>query len=191
MHLDDRMVLRHIAFYEAAILWQLPGRVHLLSASLYRLGDANYALGEALGVFPIDVRRWARDFLPMLPSMPLPADLLRPLNTEYHIVAHRNRYSVKQVRRPIRRPPAPDPAGAGEHIFLREPEEWRDLHQQAANEMAAFIDEATRGLGDEPSTSDTVRSVLVHLQDRADIRECVHGLGGSVDHWRNLLSTST
>ena len=190
-NLDDRAVLRRIAFYEAAILWQLPSRVHLLSACLYRLGDASYPLAETLGLFAIDVRRWARDFLPMLTFMPLPADLLRPLNTEYQIVADRNRYSVRQVRRPIRWPPTPEPAGEGQHIFLKEPDEWNDLHRRAANEMIALINEATRGLGDEPSSSCAVRSVLMHLLDYADIQECVGGLRESVGRWRNLLSTDT
>ena len=190
-NLDDRVVLRLIAFYEAHILWQLPSRVHLLSACLYRLGDASYPLAEALGVFAIDVRRWARDFLPMLPFMPLPEDLLRPLNTEYQIVANRNGYSVRQVRRPIIRPPIPGPVEEGQHIFFEEPDEWNDLHQQAANEMIALINEATRGLGDEPSTIGTVRSVLMHLLDYAHIQECVGGLSGSVDRWINLLSTDT
>ncbi len=190
-NLDDRVVLRLIAFYEAHILWQLPSRVHLLSACLYRLGDASYPLAEALGVFAIDVRRWARDFLPMLPLMPLPADLMRPLNTEYQIVANRNSYWVTQVRRPIRPPPTLEPAGEGQHIFIKEPDEWNDLHQRAANEMIALINEATRGLGDEPSTIGTMRSVLMHLLDYADIQECVGGLNGSVDRWINLLSTDT
>ena len=47
--LDDSKILRLIAFHDASHLWQLPCRVHLLSACLYLLEDANYPALEALG----------------------------------------------------------------------------------------------------------------------------------------------
>ncbi len=185
--LDDSKILHRIAFHDASHLWQLPCRVHLLSACLYRLEDANYPALEALGVSAEDVRRWAKNNLPPLQGLPVPAEPCRSLRLEYQITIRDNGYGVSLVTRPINLPRSETPSQPGGIKFIREPTEWNDLHRQASDLLISHMDEATRRLSTEPSTDEVVRVVLSHILEYADVQECVTGLGRILRNWKAVL----
>ncbi len=91
------------------------------------------------------------------------------------------------VQRPINLPRKETPAQPGGFRFTPEPEEWNRLHRDASDSLIGHIDEAMTRLDEEPSTSEVVRAILLHILEYADVLECVAELGQTPERWRLIL----
>ena len=140
---------------------------------------------EALGVSPEDVRRWAKSNLPPLTTFH--PEQSRSLRFEYQVTVEGDSCGVRLVQRPINLPCRDALARPRGFRFIPEPEEWNDLHREASDLLIGHMDEATARLGEEPSTDEVVRAILLHILEYADVLECVAELGQTPERWRLIL----
>ena len=188
-HPDEIDVVHRVAVEESSTLRQLVGTIHVLSAVLYRLLEADAQLAQRLQLRPRDVRRWAVEHLPVAgpPRAPLPEQYRGSLDYDYAIeLVPDGRYAYHQLRvtrKGVPTAPKPEtmepPADAPSKWvrFVRTRREPNPLLAARAT-LYRQLRDISRELGDAASPGSTLRKLLGILARRdPDVQRCLSDLG--------------
>ena len=192
---DETMIVWDIALMEALPVGHVPGMIHLLGASLYRLRDADPVLANELEISVEDIRKWEMLNLPS--SMD---SIHRPyagnLHFEYTVQFRNNRMCAGRVRRPVKRdhtqyPEHYHPPGQGIGVLKFDDSRGISHHQTPLRSLFQFLEVIRTDTLPSESSATTLRRIIAGVLSAEDVQTCLKDLGVAVDRLETKLGEST